>query len=142
MILLPHEEIINIPLSKLTLTNRRIRFSPHEQAIQSMSLKEVSSINLVSDENKTYFILFMLGLLIAGVGILLIARNEGFGNLAILIGAILALAFFFLHRSSKTSVLSIESTGGIRMTISLKKKEMSSAKSALQTIENAKLALE
>lgn len=142
MQVLPHEEVLNSPLNNLVISNRRIRYMPNENYLQSMSLQEICFMGIIKVENSTYRTMASLFTVLSVMSLLAIVYGQPMGRLLLMGFGGAAVIFYLLYLGSRETTLRIQSRGGATISIVLSNKNVMVGKDILETVEEAKLNLE
>ena len=134
--LLPEEQIVlNSENNVLVLTNKRVRYESHEfgkSNLLSMTLSSVASCGLVTNSQP---ILLFISFILAAIAISSSEGTvQGFG-----LG--ISLLFIFIYMGTRKSVLSIASTGGREIMVSVQGMKKEELIRFINSIENLKMNL-
>lgn len=133
MKLLPNEEMVSTGLSRLLLTNYRIRLVSDEE-IRSMFLSQISSVNIGYEENKAYLLYSLAGLAVSIAGYSYFERM-----LIIMAGVVLIVAGVWYYMQSRHHKFIIVGNGGEKIQFHLRGVGMQTSVEVMEKIEEWKV---
>lgn len=136
MQLRPDEEPIPTSINKVQLTNLRLRYTPNKQIVQSMFLREISSMNIIKTDVFAYLILAVIGVMLLLAGVI---SGDRFSRLMLLSGGVMVVLFGILYFLSRRSYLQIIGRGSNEIKIKLSGADIHASKELIEKIETAKM---